>query len=124
QDLVIHTSATSAGLQRSLDLLSREGTVIDLSWYGDTEVSLSLGGAFHSGRLAIRASQVGMVAPARRGTRSMGDRLILALDLLKDPAFDALISGSSPFQDLPDTMARLADGRLPALCHAVTYGEG
>jgi len=123
QDLVVHTSATSAGLQRSLEVLAREGSVLDLSWYGDTEVSLSLGGAFHSGRLAIRASQVGMVAPARRGRRTMGDRLTLALDLLKDPAFDALITGTSPFDELPDTMARLADGRLPALCHAVTYGE-
>ena len=123
QDLVFHTSATSAGLQLSLDLLSREGEVIDLSWYGDNDVTLSLGGAFHSGRLAIRASQVGMVAPARRGSRSMADRLTLALDLLKDPAFDALITGSSPFTDLPATMARLSDGTLPALCHAITYGE-
>ena len=53
-DLVVHTSATSAGLQRSLELLAPEGTVIDLSWYGDTEVRLSLGGAFHAGRLGIR----------------------------------------------------------------------
>jgi threonine dehydrogenase-like Zn-dependent dehydrogenase len=52
RDLVVHTSATSAGLQRSLDLLAPEGTVIDLSWYGDTEVRLSLGGAFHSGASA------------------------------------------------------------------------
>ena len=43
RDLVVHTSATSAGLQRSLDLLAPEGTVLDLSWYGDTEVRLSLG---------------------------------------------------------------------------------
>ena len=63
RDLVVHTSATSAGLQRSLDLLAPEGTVIDLSWYGDTEVRLSLGGAFHSGRLGIRASQVGTALP-------------------------------------------------------------
>src|SRR3954468_5939132 len=56
-DLVVHTSATSAGLQRSLDLLAPEGTVLELSWYGDTEVRLSLGGAFHSGRLGLRASQ-------------------------------------------------------------------
>ena len=62
-DLVIHTSGTSAGLQLSLDLLGPEGTVVDLSWYGDTEVRLSLGGAFHSSRLSIRSSQVGAVAP-------------------------------------------------------------
>ena len=124
RDLVVHTSATSAGLQQSLDLLAPEGTVIDLSWYGDAEVRLSLGGAFHSGRLGIRASQVGIVSAARRGRRTAADRLALALELLRDPAFDALITGSSPFDDLPDVMARLAGGSLPALCHTVTYGEG
>src|SRR5436189_3411443 len=49
RDLVVHTSATSAGLQCSLDLLAPEGTVVDLSWYGDSAVQLSLGAAFHSG---------------------------------------------------------------------------
>ena len=75
RDLVVHASATSAGLQRSLDLLAPEGTVIDLSWYGDSEVQLSLGGAFHSGRLGIRASQVGTLSPARSGRRTTADRL-------------------------------------------------
>src|SRR5207245_9743753 len=50
RDLVVHTSATGAGLQRSLDLLHAEGTVLELSWYGDRPVVLSLGGAFHSRR--------------------------------------------------------------------------
>src|SRR5690349_5108265 len=121
RDLVFHASATSAGLQRSLDLLAPEGTVIDLSWYGDSEVQLSLGGAFHSGRLGIRASQVGTVSPARARRRTTADRLALALDLLRDPAFDALVTGQSPFAELPDVMARLADGTLPALCHTITY---
>lgn len=120
-DLVVHASATSEGLQRSLELLAPEGTVIDLSWYGDTEVRLSLGGAFHSRRLGIRASQVGTLSPARAGRRSTAERLTLALELLRDPAFDALLSGTSPFRELPDVMASLAAGRLPALCHTITY---
>jgi threonine dehydrogenase-like Zn-dependent dehydrogenase len=123
-DLVVHTSATSAGLQRSLDLLAAEGTVIDLSWYGDTEVRLSLGGAFHDRRLAIRSSQVGTLSPARASRRSAADRLALALDLLRDPAFDALLTGESRFDELPEVMARLAAGSLLALCHTITYGEG
>jgi threonine dehydrogenase-like Zn-dependent dehydrogenase len=121
RDLVLHASATSAGLQLSLDLLAREGTVIDLSWYGDSEVRLSLGGTFHSGRLSIRSSQVGTISPARRGSRTHADRLALALDLLRDPAFDALLTGQSRFSELPDLMARLAAGSLPALCHTITY---
>jgi threonine dehydrogenase-like Zn-dependent dehydrogenase len=124
RDLVVHTSATSEGLQGSLDLLTPEGTVIDLSWYGDREVRLSLGGVFHSGRLGIRASQVGSVAAARRGRRTTAERLTLALQLLRDPAFDALLTGESRFCELPDVMARLAAGSLPALCHTITYDGG
>jgi len=120
-DLVVHTSATSAGFQTSLDLLAPEGEVIELSWYGDAETRVSLGGSFHSGRLAVRASQVGAVAPARRGRRTTRERLELALELLRDPAFDALLTGESPFDQLPAVMARLADGDLPALCHTLLY---
>ena len=120
-DLVFHTSATSAGLQVSLDLLAPEGTVIELSWYGDDVTSVSLGGTFHSGRLTVRASQVGTVSPSRSARRTAADRLTLALDLLRDPAFDALLTGESPFQELPEVMPRLARGELPALCHALTY---
>ena len=120
----MHTSASSTGLQLSLDLLAPEAVVLDLSWYGDAEVRLSLGGAFHSGRLGIRASQVGTVSPARRGSRTHADRLALALELLRDPGFDALITGVSPFDELPALMSKLAEGKMPALCHTVSYGEG
>ncbi|MGH3423343.1 MAG: dehydrogenase [Nocardioidaceae bacterium] len=123
RDLVIHTSATSAGLQLCLDLLGHEGLVVDLSWYGDAQVRLLLGGSFHSSRLAIRASQVGTVAASRRGRRTAADRLALALDLLGDSTFDALLTGTSPFDDLPDVMAALSDGSLPALCHTISYDE-
>ena len=95
--------------------------MLDLSWYGDTEVRLSLGGAFHTGRLGLRASQVGTVSPSRSARRTTADRLALALDLLRDPAFDVLVTGESPLEDLPDVMARLAEGSLPALCHTITY---
>jgi NADPH:quinone reductase-like Zn-dependent oxidoreductase len=121
RDLVVHASATAAGLQRSLDLLAPEGRVIELSWYGDREVTLALGGAFHPGRLTIRSSQVGTVA---RPDRSFADRLELALELLRDPRFDALVSGESRFEELPDVLARLAAGTLPALCHRIRYDGG
>jgi threonine dehydrogenase-like Zn-dependent dehydrogenase len=124
QDLVVHTSATSSGLQTSLELLAPEATVLDLSWYGDRPVQLSLGGAFHSGRLGIRASQVGVVAAARRGRRTTSDRLSLALDLLRDNAFDALLTSTSTFAELPEVMPRLAAGELKTLCHTVTYPKG
>ncbi|MFE0729045.1 zinc-binding alcohol dehydrogenase [Streptomyces antibioticus] len=119
-DLVVHASATEQGLTRSLELLSPEGTVLELSWYGDRKVSLPLGEAFHSRRLVIRSSQVGTVSPAR-ADRSYADRLALALELLADPALDALVTGESAFEELPEVMPRLASGEVPALCHRVRY---
>ncbi|MFJ2305511.1 zinc-binding alcohol dehydrogenase [Streptomyces sp. NPDC087787] len=122
-DLVVHASATEQGLARALELLTPEGTVLELSWYGDRRVALPLGEDFHSRRLVIRSSQVGTVSPARRSSRTYADRLALALDLLADPALDALVTGESAFEELPEVMPRLASGEIPALCHRVRYGD-
>ncbi|MFD7389579.1 zinc-binding alcohol dehydrogenase [Streptomyces sp. NPDC059852] len=121
-DLVVHASASEQGLARSLELLRPEGTVLELSWYGDRRVAVPLGEAFHSRRLVIRSSQVGTVSPARAG-RSYAERLALALDLLADPALDALVTGESPFEELPELLPELASGRVPALCHRVSYPD-
>lgn len=121
RDLVVHASATEAGLARSLELLRPEGTVLELSWYGDRRVALPLGEAFHSRRLTLRSSQVGTVSPNRAATRTYADRLALALDLLADPALDALVTGESVFTELPDVLPQLASGEIPALCHRIRY---
>ena len=65
-DLVVHASGTSAGLATALRLAGEEATVLELSWYGAGEVAAPLGGAFHSRRLRLVASQVGQVASSRR----------------------------------------------------------
>jgi threonine dehydrogenase-like Zn-dependent dehydrogenase len=121
-DLVIHCSASAAGLNRGLELLGDEGELIELSWYGDRQVGVSLGGDFHARRLSLRASQVGAVAASRRARRTTADRLTLALELLTNPVFDELISSRGPFTDLPGTMQRMAAGELHGLCHVLDYG--
>lgn len=121
-DLVVHASATEQGLTRALELLRTERTVIDLSWYGDRRVALPLGEGFHSRRLTLRSSQVGTVSPAR-GRRTYAERLALALDLLADPALDALITGESRFEELPTLFPALVSGERPALCHLVRYPD-
>ncbi|MFC9282012.1 zinc-binding alcohol dehydrogenase [Streptomyces collinus] len=122
-DLVVHASATEAGLASSLELLANEGTVVEMSWYGDRRVSLPLGEAFHSRRLTVRASQVGTVSPAARAGRGYAERMALALDLLADPALDALVTGESAFEELPGLMPKLASGEILALCHRISYGQ-
>jgi threonine dehydrogenase-like Zn-dependent dehydrogenase len=113
-DLVFHASATAEGLARGLDLLAPEGTVIELSWYGDRPVTVPLGAAFHVRRLTIRGSQVGTVSPVQQGRRGYAERIALTLDLLRDPAFDALLTGDRGFDELPEVLPKLASGELAA----------
>lgn len=120
-DVVLHASATEAGLATALRLAGEEAQVLELSWYGDRSPRVDLGAAFHARRLTIRASQVGRVAAARRTRRTTNDRLALALAELADPAYDVLLTGSCPFEELPDRMDDIATGRCPGLAHVVTY---
>lgn len=120
-DLVIHASGSAAGLATALSLAGFEATVLELSWYGDVPVPAPLGEAFHAKRLTLRSSQVGSVATSRRARWSHRRRLTLALDLLRDPVFDRLLTGDCAFADLPATMAALATNPAGALCHVVRY---
>lgn len=120
-DLVFHASASEAGLELALRLAGLEAEIIEMSWFGDRRIALPLGEAFHSRRLSIRASQVGQVAPARRARWPHKRRLALALDLLRDERFDALIDGECRFEELPQTLAQLADKPDGALCRRVRY---
>ncbi len=120
-DLVIHASGNPDGLATALRLAGFEATVIEMSWYGDRRVAAPLGESFHARRLTLRSSQVGAVATPQRARWSHRRRLALALDLLADARFDALLTGMSAFEDLPATMARLANTPDGTLCHVITY---
>ena len=121
-DLVIHTSASEAGLRTALDLAGNEATVLELSWFGATEVRLPLGGAFHSRRLKLVSSQVGQVAPSRRATVTHRDRLKAALDLLAaDPVLDALLAPPVAFADLPAKLPGILNPTSGVLCQPIRY---
>ncbi len=120
-DLVVHASGAPAGLVWALERLAFEGRVVELSWYGDRDVALPLGGAFHSRRLAIVSSQVGHVARPMRGRLDHRGRLERALALLADPALAGLVDTVVAFEELPGFMAELAEGRRRVLCARITY---
>jgi NADPH:quinone reductase-like Zn-dependent oxidoreductase len=121
-DLVVHASATASGLATALRLAGEEATVLELSWYGKSEVAVPLGGAFHSRRLRIVSSQVGQVAASHRPRWSHRRRLAAALSLLTDDRLDALLSPAIPFADLP---ARLPDifGQGGVPCPLISYAD-
>lgn len=120
-DLVVHASGQPSGLVLALDLAGFESRIVDLSWYGETTVTLPLGGPFHARRLAIVSSQVGHISPAQRPRWTHPRRMQKALSLLGDPALDVLLTGESPFASLPDTMASLVREPGDTICHLVRY---
>lgn len=120
-DVVVHASGSSEGLTLALNLAAFEGTVLELSWYGDRHVAVPLGGAFHSRRLTLKSSQVGAVSPSRRARWTHARRLQLALSLLAAPELDVLINSEGRFSDLPTCMAELSLGAGRVIMHRVTY---
>jgi 2-desacetyl-2-hydroxyethyl bacteriochlorophyllide A dehydrogenase len=122
-DLVFHASGQTAGLCTALQLAGQEASVIELSWYGARPVTLPLGEGFHARRLTLKSSQVGNLPPARLPRWNYHRRLTLALSLLADPRLDALISGESAFDDLPQALAQLSTDPAGALCHRIRYPE-
>jgi hypothetical protein len=120
-DVVIHASGAPAGLALALQVAAFEATVVELSWYGDQDVPLGLGQAFHARRLTITSSQVGSVAATQRARWDTRRRMQLALRLLESPVLDALITSESPFEELPDVMEYLSRAPADAICHRVKY---
>jgi len=119
RDLVVHASANPAGLRLALTRAGPEGRIIEASWYGEREVALPLGEAFHARRLSILSTQVGQVAPAMRGRRSHAERLALALSLLEDARLDTLLGPVLPFTELPGALPALLSGA--GACPVIAY---
>jgi len=120
-DVAVHTSGSAAGLATALALAGFEATVVELSWYGDETPAVPLGGAFHSRRLTLRSSQVGAVATAQRARWSHARRIELVMRLLENAELDALVTGESPFDELPAVLARLAASPGYTLTHRIVY---
>ena len=120
-DHVFHASGSSQGLATALRLAGDEAEIIELSWYGDAEVSAPLGAAFHPGRLTLRSSQVGRLPLTQLRRWNHAERLRLALSLLAQPVLEHLLDGPSPFSTLPQVLPRVAAPDSGALCHVVDY---
>jgi hypothetical protein len=120
-DLVIHASGTAAGLATSLTLAGFEATVLELSWYGDAQVPVPLGGTFHSRRLKLVSSQVGHIAPSHRADWTHHRRLTAAVKMLADARLDALLAPAVTFHDLPAQLPDILAAKSGVLCQLIAY---
>ncbi len=118
---IFNTSASGSGLQTAIDNAGFEARIIEMSWYGDQQVNLTLGGGFHSKRLMIISSQVGSVSPSKRNNCTNSQRLRLAMEKLDDPKLAQLLNPHIAFQELPERMSALLDPASGALCPLIIY---
>jgi threonine dehydrogenase-like Zn-dependent dehydrogenase len=122
--VVFHASATAAGLATAINSSGFEGTIVEMSWYGDKPVQVDLGGAFHSRRLKLVSSQVGHVAPSRRSRWSHRRRVEMAAGLLADiPALDALVAEEIAFEDAPRALPRILEPSASGLAPVIRYPQ-
>lgn len=119
--IVFHTSASQEGLRLALEIAAFEARIIEVSWFGDKDIALPLGGAFHSQRLQIISSQVGHVAKPFRFNLSHKERLAKALMLLDDTGHDSLITEEVTFEDLPAELPRLLAADALGIATAICY---
>ncbi len=121
-DVVFHTSASQPGLATAIRAAGKEARVVELSWYGDREITAPLGGLFHASRISLVSSQVGTISPghAARGW-SYSSRLQAALRLLADERLDQLITETISFHDLAAAIPRLLAADAAGLVTLVKY---
>jgi hypothetical protein len=121
--LVFHASASGNGLATALASAGEEASIVELSWYGDALVSVPLGGAFHSRRLKLIASQVGKVAPSHRREWTHHRRLQHAVGLLADDRLDVLLEPAIPFEELPARLPSVFASGSAVLCQCIDYRQ-
>jgi len=122
-DIVFHASASAAGLNTAIACAGPEATIVEMSWYGDKPVSVDLGGAFHSRRLKLVSSQVGLISTGRRLRWDYRRRRDLALSLLAPPALDALVAEDIAFADAPRELPRIFAPDAQGLAPVIRYPQ-
>ncbi|MFK7739341.1 MAG: zinc-binding alcohol dehydrogenase [Planctomycetota bacterium] len=122
-DTAVHTTASQQGLQLAIDAVGFEGQVLELSWYGDTPVSLRLGGSFHSRRKRIVASQVGTIAAPHRAAGYAARRQVV-LEMLQNRDLDQLLDAPIPFARAAEAFTSLYRGELTSPCPVFDHALG
>ncbi|MFY0614545.1 MAG: zinc-binding alcohol dehydrogenase [Hyphomicrobiaceae bacterium] len=120
-DVVFHTSANAQGLAAAISACGFEASLVELSWYGDADIAVALGGAFHAKRLRLISSQVGHVATRRRARWSLARRLNAAANLLDDPLLDHLVGAAVAFDELTSQMPTIFDKAGGGLAPVIAY---
>ena len=119
-----NTTANEKALQFCIDNSCEEGTVLELSWYGNRSVQLNLGGKFHTKRLHIKSVQVSEIPIQKRDTETYKSRKFKAIEILQkhSSTYKKLITNEIPFIKSPDFFNGLREGQFQdAIINIINY---
>jgi threonine dehydrogenase-like Zn-dependent dehydrogenase len=123
-DVVVEASSSGEALQAAVDAVAAEGTVVVASWYGTKPVTLSLGEHFHRGRVRVRSSQVGRIAPELGPRWDRARRTEAVLGLIPRLRLAELVSHRVPFEDAPRAYRLVDEDPGETVQVVLTYGGG
>lgn len=120
-DIAFNTSGAESGMQLGIEQLRKEGTLVEMSWYGGKKVSLALGGSFHYDRKKIISSQVGSIPSHKSAKWNYKSRKELALQLLKEIDFSDLLIKEIPFEETPSFYSSLRKNEIDEIGIVINY---
>ena len=119
--LAIDATGSPGALPLALGLLGHEGEVLVCSWYGNKDVRLPLGGAFHRRRLAIRSTQVSTIPSRLAGRWDVARRRRTAVRLMSELPMKLLATHEVAFERAAEAFAALDRGDEGVLHVALRY---
>lgn len=122
-DIAIEVSGAPAALQPAIEMVAVEGLVVVASWYGQKPVTLTLGGHFHRGRVTVRSSQVGRLAPETLPRWDYARRTATVLELLPQLRLAELVSHRFPIAQAATAYALLDQAPSGMVQMMVEYGK-
>lgn len=119
-----NTTANEKALQFCVDNSCEEGTILELSWYGNRSIQLNLGGKFHTKRLHLKSVQVSEIPIQKRDTETYKSRKYKAIDILEkhSSTYKKLITNEIPFIKSPDFFNALRQEQFQeAIINIINY---
>ncbi len=120
-DVVFNTTTSEQALQKAFRLTRLEGTVVELSWYGNKRVNLDLGTDFHYGRKRLICSQVSHIPIRKQPLWNYQSRKDLVLRLLQEINPEYLLGAEVAFEDTPAFYDQLRSGLIKEISTIINY---